>query len=222
MKTHRVLSAAAAVLAVALAAGSAAAATVPTPDLTEGPFYTFAANNSLPPLAPANRDNDLTRVSGSATPAKGTLFLLSGVVRDASGAPVKGAVVELWQTDANGVYYHSGDRSPNRDDTFQHYGESTTDADGRYSFRTVEPGLYTGRIRHFHFKVKQGGSTVLTSQFIFDDERAQFGRDGVTARLRGEALEAIVLKPERGTDSTGAAVLLARKDIVLGAKVAKR
>jgi protocatechuate 3,4-dioxygenase, beta subunit len=221
MKTHRVLSRSALVLAVAFAASSAFAAPVPTPDLTEGPFYTFAANNTLPPLAPANRDNDLTRVSGSTKPAKGTLFLLSGVVRDASGAPVKGAVVELWQTDANGVYYHSGDQGPNRDDTFQHYGETTTGADGRYSFRTVHPGLYTGRIRHFHIKVKQAGTTVLTSQFIFEEERAKFGSDIVTTRVSGDALEALVLKTERGTDSTGAAALLASKDIVLGAKAAK-
>lgn len=201
-----------------LAAGCASVFAAPTrtPELTEGPFYTFNPNNTLPAPSAANRDNDLTRLEGAKAPAKGTPFLLSGVVRDLAGKPVAGAKVELWQTDDDGAYYHSGDRrAESRDRDFQHYGETVTDAQGRYSFRTIHPGLYTGRIRHFHFKVKQGEATVLTSQFIFEEERAQFARDGVTARLTGEALEALVLKPQRGTDSTGATALLAAKDIVI-------
>ena len=207
---------------LALLAGAAAlplfAGPTPTPELTEGPFYTFAANNQLPPPAKDNRDNDLTRLAGKNTPAKGTPFLLSGVVRDLAGAPVAGVTVELWQTDDAGVYYHSGDRSGERDPLFQYFGATVTDAQGRYSFRTVKPGLYTGRIRHFHFKVKQGEATVLTSQFIFDDERANFSRDGVTTRVSGPALEALVLKTERGTDAAGAAAILASKDIVIDPK----
>jgi len=201
-----------------LAAGCASVFAAPTrtPELTEGPFYTFNPNNSLPAPSPANRDNDLTRLDGAKAPAKGTPFLLSGVVRDLAGQPVAGAMVELWQTDDDGAYYHSGDRrADSRDRNFQHYGETVTDAQGRYSFRTVQPGLYTGRIRHFHFKVKQGEATVLTSQFIFEEERAQFARDGVTARLTGDALEALVLKPQRGTDTAGATALVATKDIVI-------
>jgi len=192
------------------------AAPTRTPELTEGPFYTFNPNNTLPPPSAAYRDNDLTRLEGAKGPAKGTPFLLSGVVRDLTGQPVAGLKVELWQTDDEGVYYHSGDRrADSRDRNFQHYGESVTDAQGRYSFRTIYPGLYTGRIRHFHFKVKQGDATVLTSQFIFEEERAQFSRDGVTARTSGAALEAIVLGPQRGTDSAGASAMIASKDIVI-------
>jgi protocatechuate 3,4-dioxygenase beta subunit len=202
-----------------LAAVSAFAAAAPTrtPALTDGPFYPFNSTNTLPHPAPANRDNDLTRVEGAATPARGTVFLLSGIVRDASGKPVPGATVELWQTDDNGAYYHSGDSAGKRDPAFQHYGEHVTAADGRYSFRTVMPGLYTGRIRHFHFKVKLAGATLIGSQFIFEEERAKFRSDGVTARLSGDALEAIVLNPRPGTDATGAKALLATKDIVVDA-----
>ncbi len=206
----------AAVLTAAFCTATLSAAPVRTPSLTDGPFYTFASDNTLPALAPANRDNDMTKLDGGARPAKGDLFLLSGVVRDLAGKPLAGVKVELWQTDSTGVYYHSGDKNAaNRDPNFQHYGESLTDAQGRYAFRTVTPGLYTGRIRHFHFKVKQDDNTVLTSQFIFEEERAQFARDGVTARLTGEALEAIVIKMAKGADASGAPALLATKDIVV-------
>ena len=92
-------------LAVVALAGSACAlaAATRTPELTEGPFYPFNARNTLPALSPANRDSDLTRVAGATTLAAGTLFLLSGVVRDLAGQPVAGATVELWQTDHGGV-----------------------------------------------------------------------------------------------------------------------
>lgn len=204
-----------------LAAGSATAAPVRTAEVTEGPFYPFNATNTLPTIAPANRDNDLTRVTGTSSPARGLPFLLSGVVRDLAGAPVAGAKVELWQTDEGGVYYHSGDNNAaKRDPGFQHYGESVTDQDGRYSFRTIKPGLYTGRIRHFHFKVKHQGATVLTSQFTFDDERADFAKDGVQRRLSGDALESTVIAPKRGADASGAEAWVATKDIVIDPKAA--
>lgn len=205
--------------ALAVLSGSpafAAAAPKPTAEVTEGPFYPFNNSNTLPAIPPANRDNDLTQLASGTTRSQGMPFLLSGVVRDLNGKPVEGAKVELWQTDEGGVYYHSGDRNvAKRDQNFQFYGESVTGRDGAYSFRTVKPGLYTGRIRHFHFKVKRGETTVLTSQFTFDDERADFAKDGVQRKLSGDALESTVIAPKRGTDANGATCLIATKDIVI-------
>jgi protocatechuate 3,4-dioxygenase beta subunit len=191
----------------------------PTAEVTEGPFYPFNTTNKLPAILPANRDNDLTRLADATKTAEGLPFLLSGVVRDLKGAPVEGAKVELWHTDTGGVYYHSGDTNvAKRDVNFQFYGESVTGKDGAYSFRTVKPGLYTGRIRHFHFKVKRGDVAVLTSQFTFDDERADFSKDGVQRKLSGSTLESTVIAPKRGTDSTGASAWIALKDIVIDPK----
>jgi protocatechuate 3,4-dioxygenase, beta subunit len=192
------------------------AAPTPTAEVTEGPFYPFNASNKLPKISENNRDNDLTQLGGSKKPTQGTPFLLSGVVRDLGGKPLEGVKVELWQTDGGGVYYHSGDNNvAKRDNSFQFYGESVTGKEGSYSFRTVKPGLYTGRIRHFHFKVKRGDATLLTSQFTFDDERADFSKDGVQRQLSGAALESTVIAPKRGTDSSGATAWLATKDIIV-------
>ena len=203
---------------VSLSGLSSIAAPTPTAEVTEGPFYPFNSSNKLPAISEKNRDNDLTRLEGGK-PTEGIPFLLSGIVRDLSGKPVEGVKVEIWQTDGTGVYYHSGDNNvAKRDQTFQFYGESVTGKDGAYSFRTIKPGLYTGRIRHFHFKVKRGADTILTSQFTFDDERADFSKDGVQRRLSGAALESTVIAPQRGTDVNGAAALLATKDIVIDPK----
>ena len=199
--------------------GFVSAAPVPTAEVTEGPFHPYNSSNTLSAIDPINRDNDLTRVKGATKPAQGMPLLLSGVVRDLRGTPVEGVTVELWQTDGSGVYYHSGDsKVAKRDPNFQFYGESVTGSDGAYSFRTIKPGLYSGRVRHFHFKVKRGEATLLTSQFTFEDERADFSKDGVQRRLSGDALESTVIAPKKGTDASGAAALIATKDIVIDSK----
>jgi protocatechuate 3,4-dioxygenase, beta subunit len=215
MPSHLTRLIAAACLAATVSVETCLAAPpVRTAEVTEGPFYPFNKTNTLPAIS--DRDNDLTRVAGGPGSAKGLPFILSGVVRDLNGAPVSDAKVELWQTDDGGVYYHSGDNNAaKRDANFQFYGESVTGKDGRYSFRTVKPGLYTGRIRHFHFKVKRGDATVLISQFTFDDERSTFQTDGVQRRLSGDALESTVIAPKRGTDAAGKEAWLASKDIVI-------
>src|SRR5687767_9245658 len=134
-----------------ITASFAFAASVPTAEVAEGPYYPFNPNNTLPSIDAANRDNDLTRITGASKPAQGTPFLLSGAVRDLAGQPLEGVKIELWQTDDNGVYYHSGDsKVAKRDRNFQFYGESVTGKDGSYSFRTVKPGLYSGRRSEEH------------------------------------------------------------------------
>ncbi|MEZ4639364.1 MAG: hypothetical protein R2856_31120 [Caldilineaceae bacterium] len=91
-----------------------------------------------------------------------------------NGTPVPDVAVEIWQTDAVGVYDHPRDPGTNsRDTSFQFYGTAITDADGWYAFRTIMPGEYEPRPRHIHFKVKQGDATLLTSQFYFSDDVAQ-------------------------------------------------
>src|SRR5260370_22354643 len=70
-----------------------------TPRLTEGPFY--------PDKLPLDTDNDLLIVNNSITQAVGEVTHLTGRVLDSNGAPIKGAVVEIWQVDAKGVYIHS-------------------------------------------------------------------------------------------------------------------
>mgnify|MGYP000313952810 CR=1 FL=1 len=131
---------------------SAAART--TPAQTEGPFY--------PVSLPADTDGDLLRQGGDAY-AKGQPCWLDGQVRDASGQPLAGAVVEIWQCDADGHYRHPGDGN-RADPTFQAFGRVQADSQGRYRFRTIRPVAYSGRTPHIHVKVKLGRRTLLTTQ----------------------------------------------------------
>ena len=152
--TFRKLCSLAAVLALASVAAHAAPL-APTPSQTEGPFY--------PRTTPPERDNDLTQVAGQP-PAQGTRFYLTGRVLTVDGAPLSGAVVELWQCDALGHYHYVGDYGGAGDDGFQGYGATTTDAEGRYAFKTIRPVAYSGRIPHLHFKIRAANGAALTTQ----------------------------------------------------------
>jgi protocatechuate 3,4-dioxygenase beta subunit len=134
-----------------------------TPSQQEGPYYTVEK--------PADRDSDLVDFAGAAAAPAGQVLFLNGVVYDASGLPVEGVVIEIWQTDDSGVYLHPNDPGTGRrDPNFQFYGEATTGGDGVYSFRTILPGVYEPRPRHIHVKVKRDGVELLTTQFYFGDE----------------------------------------------------
>jgi protocatechuate 3,4-dioxygenase beta subunit len=153
---------------------SFAAGLVPTPEQTEGPFY--------PAGFPADSDSDLVQVRGQSTRAMGQVLHLQGRVIDLTGGVRGGAIVEIWQCDAQGLYDHP--RQPGRDrrDTaFQGYGRMVVDAAGRYSFRTLKPVAYPGRTPHIHLKVATGDGRTLTSQFYVAGD-PQNERDGVFRR----------------------------------------
>ena len=107
--------------------------------------------------------------------ARGTVLILTGHVLDINGNPLEGAAIEIWQTDASGVYDHPGDPgTANRDRGFQFYGTAVADAQGKYAFRTIRPGEYEPRPPHIHFKVWLNSTLLLTSQLYFTDT----GNDG--------------------------------------------
>lgn len=165
----------------------------PTPRQTAGPFY--------PDRFPDDVDNDLRRVAGRQGPARGDFLDLSGRVSSLSGRPVEGAVVEIWQVDANGLYLHSGDWSlfRDRDPGFQGYGRATVDASGHYAFRTIRPVAYGSRTPHIHLAVRPRAGETLVTQMYFPDEPAN-ADDSVLNAVRSAAdreLLMAVLTPPR-------------------------
>ncbi len=170
-----------------------------TPAQQEGPYYTVEK--------PADRDNDLVDFAGATGTPAGQVLEFSGKVYDANGLPVEGVVIEIWQTDSNGVYLHPNDPSfAQRDPNFQGYGEAVAAADGSYSFRTILPGLYEPRPRHIHVKVRLNGEELLTTQFYFAGE----------IDLRGDDA-AMLIAAEPGVDAAGNAILVGERDIILNA-----
>ena len=118
----------------------------PTLPETEGPFYKARTPERF----------DLVE-----TNARGRLVELSGFVLTRGCRPVERALVDLWHADDGGAYDNRG---------FRYRGHVFTDAQGRYRFRTIQPGLYPGRTRHYHVKVQAPGQRLLTTQLYFPGE----------------------------------------------------
>lgn len=181
-----------------------------TPSQAEGPYY--------PVDKPTDQDNDLVMLAGATGLPAGDILEFSGSVYDATGRPVAGAIVEIWQTDSNGVYLHPGDPSTaSRDLNFQFYGESSTGVDGSYSFRTILPGQYEPRPRHIHVKVKLNGEELLTTQFYFASDDSRLA-DSLFAGAGTEA-EAMIMNVTEGVDDTGSPILVGQRDIILGISI---
>ena len=179
---------------------------------TEGPYY--------PVRKPEDRDSDLYLLEGAPARPAGTILAFDGSLYDGGGMPVPGAVIEIWQTDNNGAYLHPADSaSSRRDVNFQSYGESVTDENGRYSFRTILPAAYERRPRHIHVKVKSGGEELLTTQFYFSND-AEASRDRIFAGA-GADVEALIMEVREGVDFEGNQALIGRRDIVLRSTISE-
>ncbi len=93
-------------------------------------------------------------------------------------APLEGAAVSIWQTDAAGDYSQYGAQ---QGQTFLR-GVQLTDADGNARFTTIYPGWYQGRATHIHVEVSVNGQSVKVSQIAFpDDVSDQVHTSGVYA-----------------------------------------
>ncbi|MEZ5352318.1 MAG: IPT/TIG domain-containing protein [Bryobacteraceae bacterium] len=185
--------------------GAFAQALVTTPSATEGPYY--------PDNLPLDQDNDLLVINDSITPAVGSVAWLSGRILDRRGDPIRGALIEIWQSDDQGNYIHSQgiNRGTVRDTNFQGYGRFLTGSSGEYLFRTIKPGLYPGRARHVHARIIRPDKTSLTTQLFVEGET---GNDGILNGIAAAQRPAVV---KAWTTIAGSAVgaLAVNWDIVM-------
>jgi protocatechuate 3,4-dioxygenase beta subunit len=118
----------------------------PTEPQIEGPFFKPRSPERADLVEPATR---------------GRIYQLEGLVLTRTCRPVAGVLLDLWHANENGDYDDSG---------FRYRGHLFSDAAGRYRFRTILPGLYPGRTRHYHLKVQAPRQRILTTQLYFPNE----------------------------------------------------
>jgi protocatechuate 3,4-dioxygenase beta subunit len=104
---------------------------------------------------------DIARRTPESERAIGQYIEVTGRVVDEDGAPLAGSMIEIWQANAAGKYIHEMDRHEAPvDPNFTGLGRFVTDAEGRYTFRSIKPGAYPvteskwwWRPPHIHFSI---------------------------------------------------------------------
>lgn len=146
-----------------------------TPRTIEGPLYVAGA----PVVHGFARLDD-------GSDAAGHTLIMHGTVRDANGAPLSGAKVEVWHCNTKGFYSHfdpTGEQKP-----FNMRRTIIADDQGRYRFQSIVPngygcppdgptqtllnavGRHGHRPAHIHFFVTADGHRKLTTQINIDGD----------------------------------------------------
>lgn len=170
-----------------------------TPRTIEGPLY----------VANAPLSEGFARMDDGSEDDVGTPLFINGKVTNTEGKPVAGAIVDLWHANTNGTYSYF-DQSQS---AFNLRRRIKTDAQGRYSARSIIPsgygvdpqgptqeclsalGRHGQRPAHIHVFVSAPQHRHLTSQINLDgdqylwDDFAYATRDGLVgvARLVNDA-----------------------------------
>lgn len=145
--------------------GSASGAScVLTPEETVGPYFVDEKLNR----------SDLTTNTTDANVLNGIPLALTLTIMNYNGSvcsKLAGALVDLWQADAGGVY--SDEASENTIGQTYLRGYQITDASGVVDFKTIIPGWYSGRTVHIHVMIRTTTTTgatafEFTTQLFFD------------------------------------------------------
>src|ERR1051325_4964091 len=135
-----------------------------TPQQTEGPYFV----EGMP-----NRSDIRSDPSDGSLQQGIPLRLVIHVsdVDDGSCTPIKGAQVDIWHANSQGVYSGVNDQGTMGKKFLRGY--QVTDDNGNVQFTTIYPGWYQGRAIHIHVKVRTfegpGNTLEWTSQFYLNN-----------------------------------------------------
>jgi len=135
-----------------------------TPQQTEGPYFVDGMTNR----------SDIRSDTSSSSVQQGIPLRLVIHVYDVdngSCVPFRGAKVDIWHANSQGIYSAVKDMGTTEKNFLRGY--QVTDNNGTVEFTTIYPGWYEGRAIHIHDKVRtfNGSETALewTSQLYFNN-----------------------------------------------------
>jgi protocatechuate 3,4-dioxygenase alpha subunit len=159
----------------------------PTPSQTVGPFFHYAL-----------LDEDRSKL---VSPDHQSAIRIWGTVRDGAGEVVPDAMLEIWQANAAGRYAHPEDDREDLplEDGFTGFGRCPTDAEGRYEFVTIKPGVVPGteaQIQAPHILVSvfaRGLLKQLVTRIYFPDEEAANANDPLLSSIEDPDLRSTLV-----------------------------
>jgi len=166
-------------------------------------------------------DNDLTRQHDGEP--QGQRIIVHGRVIEEDGRPVPNTLVEVWQANAGGRYFHRVDNWPSPlDPNFTGLGRTMTNDKGEFRFITIRPGAYpwgnhpnAWRPAHIHFSLFGRAFTQrLVTQMYFPDDPLFF-QDPIFNSVRDERARKLMISAFDYENTEDSWALAFKWDIVL-------
>ena len=140
--------------------------------------------------------------------AEGERIRVEGRVLDGTGSPLKDALLEIWQANADGNYAHP-EGGGAVEDGFRGWGRVITDFEtGNWSFDTIKPGRTRGRnvgVQAPHLNlwiVARGINIGLSTRMYFQDEAEANALDPVLNLIEWENRRSTLIAGRDERDDT--------------------
>lgn len=146
------------------------------------PYY-----DDLQPMPEFANTNNLRRRAGTVDFAEGQPVILRGRILDFNCVPVAGAIINIWQANAEGIHeFVSADYNQHADDFGT--GTAVTDNLGNFHFITIFPGAYNKRAPHLNVRVRHANFLPFVTQMFFADQLKN-AADPVFSEMKAHADE---------------------------------
>ncbi|MDY8135185.1 hypothetical protein [Aquimarina sp. 2201CG5-10] len=94
--------------------------------------------------------------------------IISGKIYTQEKKPVINAKIEIWHADDIGAYHTNGNLCFPVQTTLSGY--VLTDHAGNYKIKTIRPGIYGYRARHFYYRISAKGHMTLETTIYFKND----------------------------------------------------
>ena len=130
-------------------------------------------NNDI--LGPYWAENHPYRAILANIDEPGTRIYITGTIKaNNCDTPIENAIVDVWHANNDGCYtiFQECDTGNTDEDPYNLRGQMLTNENGEYAFESIWPGYYSGRPRHFHYKIRTPDNNELVTQcyFLIDPE----------------------------------------------------
>jgi protocatechuate 3,4-dioxygenase alpha subunit len=159
-----------------------------TPSQTAGPYVHIGCVPNFSGIAGVYPEDLGSTMVNDKT--RGERITIRGNVIDGSGTPLRDALLEIWQADADGLYNSPSEMRGAADPNFAGWGRSPTNMQtGEYIFHTIKPGkvpFRDGRPMAPHVTfwiVARGIDLGLQTRMYFGDEKEANEADPILSRI---------------------------------------
>src|SRR5690554_199048 len=175
-----------------------------SPSQTAGPYVHIGLTPNFAEITGVYFEDLGTMMVNDKT--KGERITVTGRVLDGTGTPLRDALIEIWQADADGLYNSPSEMRGAADPNFSGWGRCPTDMDtGEFRFETIKPGqvpFKDGRkmAPHITFWVVARGINIgLHTRMYFPEETEANEKDPILGRIE-HRVRVPTLIAEKGGD----------------------